>query len=202
MKQCIKCDSKETAKWYSGPVCRSCYRKTLYQNPSEKTKVKLKNKKWRDANKEYCFQKNKEWKESNRQVYLQYLKKWREQNKEKILIGAREYYKVNYATNTEYKLARTIRSRIKIALNKGYKRGTCIDLLGCSITELKSHLESKFLPNMSWANYGLKGWHIDHIIPLSSFDLSNPEQLKKATHYANLQPLWAKDNLSKGNKHV
>jgi hypothetical protein len=75
-----------------------------------------------------------------------------------------------------------------------------IDYLGCEIEELRRYLESKFLPGMSWENYGRNGWHIDHIIPLSSFDLSDPGQFRKACHFTNLQPLWAKDNLTKGAK--
>jgi len=65
---------------------------------------------------------------------------------------------------------------------------------------LIAHLESKFQEGMSWENYGKNGWHLDHIIPLSAFDLTDPEQLKIACHYTNIQPLWARDNLVKSNK--
>ncbi len=50
---------------------------------------------------------------------------------------------------------------------------------------------------MTWDNHGLYGWHIDHVVPLSSFDLTDHKQVKKACHWFNLQPLWAKENLSK-----
>ena len=66
--------------------------------------------------------------------------------------------------------------------------------------ELKIYLESLFQEGMTWDNYNFYGWHIDHIIPIASFDLSDPEQQKKCFHYTNLQPLWASDNLQKGVK--
>lgn len=75
------------------------------------------------------------------------------------------------------------------------------DLLGCSLENLKKHLESKFKKGMTWENHGLHGWHIDHIKPLSKFNLIEPEEQKKAFHYLNLQPLWAIDNIRKGNKY-
>lgn len=100
------------------------------------------------------------------------------------------------------RLKADIRSRLSIAVRYSgrYKSGSSIDNLGCSIEELKVYLESIFLPGMTWENRGINGWHIDHIVPLVSFDLSNLEQLKKACHYTNLQPLWAIDNLQKGSK--
>ena len=52
---------------------------------------------------------------------------------------------------------------------------------------------------MNWKNHSVKGWHVDHIKPLSS--AKNYEDFKKLCHYTNLQPLWAKDNLIKGDKY-
>ena len=73
-------------------------------------------------------------------------------------------------------------------------------LFGCKIDFLMGYLESKFTSGMTWKNHKLYGWHIDHIIPLSSFDLTDRDQYLKACHYTNLQPLWAVDNIRKGNK--
>lgn len=95
------------------------------------------------------------------------------------------------------KIAGRIRTRIGQALKSGKKNKTH-DLLGCSIDFLMGYLESKFEKEMNWKNYGQ--WHIDHIKPLSSFNLQDSEQQKIACHYSNLQPLWAKDNLKKGDR--
>ena len=66
--------------------------------------------------------------------------------------------------------------------------------------EFISHIESLFKEGMAWDNYGRHGWHVDHIRPLSSFNLDNYDEYTKAWNLSNLQPLWAKDNLSKGSK--
>ena len=93
-----------------------------------------------------------------------------------------------------------LRIRLNKALRNNQKYGNTIKLIGCSIEQLKQHLESKFKLDMSWNNYGIYGWHIDHIKPCASFDLSKPSEQRKCFHYTNLQPLWAIDNLKKGMK--
>lgn len=96
------------------------------------------------------------------------------------------------------KLRENLKSRLKDLFRKPTKT-SIVKYLGCSIAELKIYLESKFLPGMSWDNYGLHGWHIDHIKPVNAF---SEEEIFLASHYANLQPLWAEDNLKKGSTYV
>ncbi len=105
-----------------------------------------------------------------------------------------------YHSDMSFRISVNMRSRMRQALKNNVKVNTTIALLGCSIEELKSYLESKFSNGMTWDNYSYKGWHIDHIKPCDSFDLSDYEQQKICFHYSNLQPMWWKDNLSKSNK--
>ncbi len=78
--------------------------------------------------------------------------------------------------------------------------GKFTEIVGCSLEFLKTYIESLWKTGMSWENYGVNGWHIDHIKPCASFDLTDIEQRKICFHYTNLQPLWAHENLSKGKK--
>jgi hypothetical protein len=90
---------------------------------------------------------------------------------------------------------------MRAVLKGNNKSQHSIELIGCSSKELESYLENQFTEGMTWENYGYYGWHIDHIKPCSSFDLTDPEQQKLCFHYSNLQPLWAKDNIKKSNKY-
>jgi Uri superfamily endonuclease len=99
-----------------------------------------------------------------------------------------------YLSNINNRIAHSIRTRLSKAVKGNL---SAIDNLGCSISELKTYLETKFQPGMNWNNYG--EWHIDHIKPLSKFDLTNDIEFKLACCFNNLQPLWAKDNLVKYN---
>lgn len=120
-------------------------------------------------------------------------------NKAKIVKQNLAYINKRSKEDPVYLLSRRLRSRLALAIKNEYKGGKAIEELGCSIVDLRIYLESKFQEGMSWENYGIKGWHIDHIKPLSSFDLTNNEELKKACHYTNLQPLWWQDNLRKAS---
>ena len=114
-------------------------------------------------------------------------------------IKRNQYLKNKLKTDFNYKLIHNIRVRIKDVLRGHSKSNSTINMLGCTIDELWKHLESTFKPGMTKENHGL--WHIDHIRPCSSFDLSNPEEQVKCFHYTNLQALWAHENLSKSNKY-
>jgi hypothetical protein len=105
-----------------------------------------------------------------------------------------------FKNEPSYKIGHALRTRIRKVLKNSKKVGSAVKYLGCSLNELKHRIESLWQPGMTWENYTIDGWHIDHIKPLSSFNLEDLEQFKQACHYTNLQPLWAKDNLSKSDK--
>ena len=160
-----------------------------------------------------CFSKNK----SKYRGYNTYCKScmssYYQENFESISARKKEYAEENkdvlraaylkrLKENTNAGVAHALRTRINQAIRKNSKKGSAVRDLGCSIDFLVKYLESKFQDGMTWENRGIHTWHIDHIIPLSSFNLEDEEQFKKAVHYTNLQPLWAKDNLTKRNKII
>ena len=71
-----------------------------------------------------------------------------------------------------------------------------MSMLGCTLAEARAHIEAQFRPGMSWENHG--EWEIDHIRPVASFDLTDPDQARAAAHFTNLQPLWSVENRRKG----
>lgn len=110
----------------------------------------------------------------------------------------RNYHYTRRHSDVEYKIRTNIRSRLKDAMRAKVLTRTN-KLLGCTIGEFRVYLEGKFLPGMTWDNYG-KTWHIDHVFPLSKVNLFDEIELLKVTNYTNLQPLWALDNIRKSNK--
>jgi hypothetical protein len=98
-------------------------------------------------------------------------------------------------------MKRTLRDRINKAckLNCVKKSTRSNELIGTTWDSCRQWIESQFKPGMSWSNHGINGWHIDHIRPCASFDLTDPAQQRQCFHYTNLQPLWAEDNRMKGS---
>lgn len=108
-------------------------------------------------------------------------------------------HKERYQNDPQYRLTRDLR---KVAYNcvKSSKQPPK-NFLGCSREFFRAYIQFKFQDGMTWENYGKHpGWQLDHIKPLCSFDLTDPQQASIAFHYTNIQPLWAKDNLVKGTK--
>jgi hypothetical protein len=112
--------------------------------------------------------------------------------------------KIKEGGQLAYRLRTALRTRLYLAIKGGYRNGSAVRDLGCSIEQFKQHIEAQFMPGMSWGNWGREQgcWHIDHRRPLASFDLTDRQQFVAASHYSNLQPLWALENLSKGAEHV
>lgn len=153
----------------------------------------------------------KKYYENNKKEKKIYYKKYYENNKEKINEQERQYRKNNKEkinktinnrkkTDLLFKLKINIRSLISNSIKRqGYSKNTkTYQILGCTFEEFRQHLERQFTLGMTWHNQG--EWHLDHIYPVS---LAKDEQeLVKLNHYTNFQPLWAADNLLKGNKVI
>lgn len=106
--------------------------------------------------------------------------------------------------NPHSKLRARLSSRLKECMKRAgkQKKNSILKYLGCTPQELRDHLQSKFQPGMTWDNYGVFGWHIDHIIPCASFDLTREDHINVCFHYSNLQPLWSLENSLKQDNHT
>jgi hypothetical protein len=156
-------------------------------------------KQYRADNEARLAQLKKNWYVENKEEALAYAAEYYQQNKEEIIKKVVNYRSKRLKTDVEFRLQKNLRHRLGKLL-KQQSSSIAVTFLGCSLEEFKLHLERNFQPGMTWDNYGSRGWHIDHKMPLSAFNLQNEEEVKKACHYSNLQPLWWQDNLSKSNK--
>ena len=146
-------------------------------------------------------------------------KDWKEKNPERVKeLKKRDWYKHHeknlakmYARNLKkyreeplYRLRKNLARRItRVLIDQGTRKDEfTLDLVGCTIPELKNHIESQFSNGMNWKNYRHNGWHLDHIRPCSSFDLSNKENIKACFNWRNLQPLWSEENIIKKDKYT
>jgi len=169
---------------------RAKYQREYQLKNSEK--IKEHKKKWALKNSSAYYSINKEKIKKNEKIYA--LK-----NKEKTRIRIAKRMK----NDPVFKLTSNMRKRLGHFLKRARmrKNNKTFNYVGCTPSELRTYLENKFKPGMTWANNSPKGWHVDHIIPLSRLNKnSSEEDIKKITHYTNLQPLWAEENMRKFNK--
>ena len=141
-------------------------------------------------------QKSKEWRAKNPERFKELRRRWHERNPGR----ANDYIKRRYAEDPQFALGYKVRARVYQAVKAGgaSKTGRTEELVGCSFDFLRQHIERQFKGKMSWDNPS--SFHIDHIVPLASFDLTDPAQLKVACNWQNLRPIPPKKNMSKGAK--
>lgn len=194
----------------AGRVDRAPYTVKRFLNPEFRERHNAAGAKWRKENPEKrkeCYANNRR-KDSdrdrrqyrnNRERRIASVAKHYQKNKKRINDRQSKQRTKRKQTDPSFRIACNLRTRIAKVVRRDTKGGSTIRDLGCTIDDLKTWLESTFTPGMSWDNYGTE-WHIDHVKPLVSFDLTNRLEFLQACHFTNLQPLWAFDNLSKGSQ--
>jgi len=198
-KQCLHkiniekvADHREYNKKYWQRTKKEQSEKSKKWREANPEKVKENMKRWLEENKEHKKQKDKAYREDHKQQYIENHRKWVHENYQKMKEEGGEKF-------VAYKLKSNIGRRIREILGQE-KSERCVDYVGCSINELRTHIESTFLDGMNWENYG-SGWHIDHIIPCSAFNMLDENDRLACFYYKNLQALWAVDNIRKSDSY-
>ena len=199
--------------------CKKCFNEAERKRYYEKNKNKIEerknkpilskqeyNKKYYQQNKDNILKQNKEYAEKNKEQVLKAHSEYYQKNKKSILKKLKnkqahinQYVREKRKKDINTKISHNLRVRIRCAIKSNVKWKKSKDVLGCDIETFKKYLESNFKEGMNWENYG-SYWHIDHIKPCSSFDLSIKEEQQKCFHYTNLQPLTAEENYRKSDK--
>lgn len=193
-KQKQEYNRKKAREWYTKNKERANASARAYRNANPERVREIKRAHYL-ANKKKHNAQGREWhaahkKEANARSHAWYLAHKTEVN---------EYWNTRYHTNVQYKLAQLLRNRLNKALKRNTRHGSAIKDLGCTIAELKIHLESQFTEGMTWGSHGNtpKSWSIDHIRPFYEFDLRDPEQVKEACNWRNLRPMWLLENITR-----
>lgn len=178
--------------------CKECRKNAEYWFCPDK--IKEKRRQYYQQNKAKVLEATRRYRQANQDWYKKYYKIYYRKNSEKIKQKVKSYVLSRVKRDINFRLLTRYRTRLYKALKGLEKPVRAAELIGCSIDELKQHLEGQFKEGMSWDNYGK--WHVDHIVPCSLFDLTKEDELRKCFHYTNLQPLWAEENIKKSNRLI
>jgi hypothetical protein len=205
IKRCAKC-KQDKDKYLFGkakerpdglkPYCRECSAMTSKESRNRNIESsRQSSRRYYSKNIESKRLYSKYWRMHNVERQTENARLWRHRNIERV----RELNRIR-KRRIDVRIRSTMSNRIRLALKNGKARASTFSIVGYSFLQLKHHLEMQFLGGMSWDNYG--EWHIDHIVPLSSFNIDSFEcaDFKAAWGLPNLRPLWAKDNLKKSYK--
>jgi len=194
-KEKVKQSSKKSRSRPGYIKHRKQYLKEYYLKPENREKRR----KWRLIwyHQPHILSKKKQYKFKNRIKIRKQNKKYSQRAEVRNRVRERTRYRLK--NDPIFKLKCNVRTRIRLYVKRGLAKKTLPTsvLIGCSWEFLKNHLEKQFKPRMSWANYGK--WHIDHYRPMASFNLFKQKELLKCCNFANLQPLWAIENLRKSD---
>lgn len=191
-------DKKTGRKDTTCKECRKIGAKKWHKDNREKS---LKNKeKWHKKNRNSNLEKFKEnyakRMEENPAKEYQIRREWSKNNRDKI----NERFRERYSSDTNFKISTRLRGNTYRIIKQGNKKQCkTLEMLDCEVKFVRKWIESQFDDNMNWENWG-SFWHLDHFIPVASFDLTNIENQMKCFHWSNLQPLEFKENLSKNCK--
>lgn len=174
--------NKRSAKWKAdNPAAVAAYNKEYYAENRQESKDRFRS-----------------WVQDNALRRKEYMRLWHVENPEK-----NRSYSKRRLENIRVRIENAVRCRIWATIIRGSKNGRrSLSLLGYSAEDLRAHIQRQFSQGMTWDNYG--EWHIDHVIPLSSFNYQTPDdpEFKAAWAMTNLRPLWKIDNLRKGAKRL
>lgn len=159
-------------------------------------------KEWGEKNREKTRKYKLEWSRRNTERHRGMRRKWKQENQQRVRDVRNATRRKKYGENALFRFECAMRTSIvqRLKRQNSKKQSRFTALCGATVEVIRMHLESRFTDGMTWDNYGLKGWHIDHIKPVSCFDLADPEQQKACFHYTNLQPLWWYDNRDKADR--
>ena len=215
IKKCSVCNiEKDTSEYYKQKrgkygvtaICKDCKREVDKINSAH----------YRENNKEHLKEYHKTWDSNNRDKLKINRERWLENNRDRERLRQRKWEHENKKQRCDYILKRIktdtmfrFSERMKALIRQTFKRNVqgryrkakrTERILGCTMFDFIKHIESQFYNGMTWENYGNRGWHIDHKIPISS--AKTEDDLYRLNHYTNLQPLWARDNQLKSNKLI